>query len=60
MKVIVEELPKRRTAVRPVRELVCSCGITFEPPPWHDPDDDEPLCIECAGPSSRMRSSLAT
>jgi hypothetical protein len=32
MKVIVQELPKRRTAVRPVRELVCRCGITFEPP----------------------------
>jgi hypothetical protein len=43
MEVIVEELP-----MRPVpAELVCRCGITFEPPSWHDPDNDEPLCVEC-------------
>jgi hypothetical protein len=49
MEVIADELPKRRTAVRPVPvELVCRCGITFEPPPWHDHDDGEPLCVECA------------
>jgi hypothetical protein len=29
-------------------ELICPCGITFEPPPWFDEDRDEPLCDECA------------
>jgi hypothetical protein len=31
-----------------VQEIVCPCGITFEPPPWFDKDRDEPLCDECA------------
>lgn len=30
-------------------ELVCPCGITFEPLPWFDEELDEPLCDECAG-----------
>jgi hypothetical protein len=29
-------------------ELVCPCGLTFEPLPWYDEDLDEPLCDECA------------
>ena len=29
-------------------ELVCPCGITFEPLPWFDENLDEPLCDECA------------
>jgi hypothetical protein len=28
-------------------ELVCPCGITFEPTRWFDADLDEPLCDEC-------------
>jgi hypothetical protein len=34
--------------MRPVPELVCQCGITFEPLPCYDADNDEPLCDECA------------
>ena len=29
-------------------ELVCRCGLTFEPLPWFDAESDEPLCDECA------------
>jgi hypothetical protein len=29
-----------------VMEVVCACGITFEPLPYTDPD--EPLCDECS------------
>jgi hypothetical protein len=29
-------------------EIVCPCGITFEPLPWHDEDLDEPVCDGCA------------
>jgi hypothetical protein len=29
-------------------EVVCSCGITFEPLPWFDPESEEPVCDECA------------
>jgi hypothetical protein len=32
----------------PPTELVCSCGITFEPLPWYDEDLDKPACDECA------------
>lgn len=34
---------------RPVLDLVCTCGITFEPLPWYDPDLDQPICDGCAG-----------
>jgi hypothetical protein len=33
---------------RSVLELVCPCGITFEPLPSYDPDADEPVCDSCA------------
>jgi hypothetical protein len=48
LEVIVNGLPMLHPVMRPVPELVCPCGITFEPRPWHDADDDEPLCDECA------------
>ena len=48
MEAAVDDLPMPRTVMRPVpAELVCRCGITFEPPSWHDPDNDEPLCVVC-------------
>ena len=28
-------------------ELICPCGITFEPLPWFDAELDESLCDEC-------------
>lgn len=31
-----------------VEIVCCSCGITFEPLPWFDPELDEPVCDECA------------
>jgi hypothetical protein len=34
---------------RPVLDLVCTCGIIFEPLPWYDPDLDQPICDGCAG-----------
>ena len=35
-------------AKRPALELVCSCGIEFEPLPWSSPDLDQPICDDCA------------
>jgi hypothetical protein len=32
----------------PRADLVCRCGLTFEPLPWFDAELDEPLCDECA------------
>jgi hypothetical protein len=29
-------------------ELICPCGITFEPLPWFDSEDEELHCDECA------------
>jgi hypothetical protein len=43
--------------MRPVPELVCQCGITFEPLLCYDADNDEPLCDECAdGRPSALRA----
>ena len=33
----------------PRAELVCRCGLAFEPLPWFDPELDKPVCDECAG-----------
>jgi hypothetical protein len=33
---------------RPVLELVCLCGITFEPLPWFNAELDKRVCDECA------------
>jgi hypothetical protein len=32
----------------PRAELVCRCGLTFEPLPGVDAELDEPVCDECA------------
>ena len=32
----------------PRAELVCRCGVTFEPLPGFDPELDEPVCDVCA------------
>ena len=29
-------------------ELVCRCGLAFEPLPWSNPDLDQPICDGCA------------
>jgi hypothetical protein len=29
-------------------ELVCRCGLTFEPLPGFDAELDEPVCDQCA------------
>jgi hypothetical protein len=57
LEVIVNEPLMPRPVTRPVRELVCPCGITFEPQPWHDPDADEPLCDECSPGSMKPPTS---
>jgi hypothetical protein len=33
---------------RLVLDLVCPCGITFEPLPWFNAERDEPVCDACA------------
>jgi hypothetical protein len=49
---VIEQMQQRNVWTRsqpdPLSEFVCSCGITFEPLPWHDEDLTEPLCDECA------------
>jgi hypothetical protein len=40
-------------------ELICPCGITFEPLPWFNENLDGPVCDECADHATGKPGTLA-